>query len=333
MPGGRNRKDTHPYNQPRLGALSSPVHVPQAEDDVELLSLTAAPPHNSPVAVETPAPIVWWAVAAQGHGPVAAEESEEVLRAGPRSRYEHLNTPSKPHAYTAWVTALTCDIGIDRREQSGAQKYDKQRGKCRDTRNQVFEELDKSMRGSREETKFICRDDVKQAWSGTDSVSKALFPGKFKIEDLRRIMQDYILVLSILTFIGAHDILDRFEEHFLGEATKHRCDENLPFLDEDLDFFTDLASRGKFKASQYLFIPEEISESEFQNTQVIDPLKRLPFEHVSDAAFKGGYADVKEVTISPRYFKDNNRHSNDEVRSFPDLKFIDSLSNIAQSPK
>ena len=191
---------------------------------------------------------------------------------------------------------------------------DARRKECENARRQVYDGFEHAMK--RQDAKaltYICREDVKAAWPGKDFISKVI-PADLSSLEKDHIWQKSIVVLSILIYIGADTILERFRTYFLGPEMNSRCDDCLPFRGPQLDFIEDVVRRRDFEDRQYVFLPQEIRESAHQVTQVIDPKIRLPLEEVKEDTFIGGYGDVNEVIISRAYLIDRNDNANRQAR-------------------
>lgn len=139
---------------------------------------------------------------------------------------------------------------------------------------------------------FISKHDLDQVWA--DHSLKDCLP-KSNPDERRRIMRDFLRVLSILIHAEWIDLRLRFRPLFLRE--KGRADAHLPF--EDLSFLGNFGPT-EFFSRQHAFNPVIIQEHNKKYIQGVLPECRLPFIEEPEHMGRGGYGSVTKRVIAPR---------------------------------
>lgn len=167
--------------------------------------------------------------------------------------------------------------------------------------------------GNDSSKKFICRTRLDSIWS---EVNLQAIPGFEKYPEPERLKakQDYVLVLSILIYMGWSD-LHRFRPVFMRARLD---DKHLFFDDGQLRQWLGRAT-NTFLTCQYHFKPAIISRKPVAFKQFIDTRDRLPFTKEPVTLGSGGYGTVSLRVIAPRCFKDEvtGIGENSEVLSLP----------------
>ena len=150
---------------------------------------------------------------------------------------------------------------------------------------------------------FICDKDIESAWSD-ESIATVLHLEQYSSARFQAIRADFIKILSILVYTGAHSGLLDFHSFFnYNTPIPTLRDSDLPFHEHQLDFLEEAASRHSFYKEQFRFIPEVIRVSSTHETLVLDERRPLPFETVEKKVCIGGYGTVTRVSISAGYLK------------------------------
>jgi hypothetical protein len=104
---------------------------------------------------------------------------------------------------------------------------------------------------------YIKFQDVREAWSGYNTIQTALYPANLRPEEIEDIRDRRLNLISVLVWVEAHDVLHNFRAHFLSPEGKlfHIDDQSLPLKNEDVGFINDFFRRSSFITQQYLFIP------------------------------------------------------------------------------
>ncbi|CAN9334304.1 unnamed protein product [Alternaria alternata] len=159
---------------------------------------------------------------------------------------------------------------------------------------------------------YIRYQDIQKAWSGNDTLQR-VFQANVTLAQVKLITEDLLRFLSVLVFIRADDFLDGFPSSLFDEAGHLLYkDSSLPYRDNQVPPFEDLALCRDFFNYQFLFTPEPLFES--PTVQTIDDQRRLPFEVISKDVFGGAYGKVDKKGISPFYFNTLDNNQNHKVK-------------------
>lgn len=130
-----------------------------------------------------------------------------------------------------------------------------------DIRNHLAECLvtrgDKFPEASKEDKKAYFRiQDIKDAWSGRETIARALHPTTVSPDDAKFIQEKLLLFLSILVWMPAHKVLDQFRQYAYDSKGDILCsNDQLPLEQDDVPDFGDLASSRQFYSYQFMFKP------------------------------------------------------------------------------
>ena len=141
-----------------------------------------------------------------------------------------------------------------------------------------------------EPEKFICKPRLGRVWLDNPVKRIPAFQNYSDCE-LQTVEREFLCVLSTLIFIG-WDLL-RFRPVFLRTGLD---DSKLPFSMQQLEELR--LQRHSFFASQSIFIPAVIEQSDKAWKQTIDTNRRLPFTEKPESLGQGGYGEVTKRIIA-----------------------------------
>jgi hypothetical protein len=102
---------------------------------------------------------------------------------------------------------------------------------------------------------YIRYQDIQKAWSGNDTLQR-VFQANVTLAQVKLITEDLLRFLSVLVFIRADDFLDGFPSSLFDEAGHLLYkDSSLPYRDNQVPPFEDLALCRDFFNYQFLFTP------------------------------------------------------------------------------
>ena len=112
---------------------------------------------------------------------------------------------------------------------------------------------------------YIRYEDIKQAWSGKDTIPLVLFPAALSATEIESIQSKLLRFLSILVYLGAYDYLNDFRKNFLkSNGDLVYDDTKLPIKDREVPPIGNFLIRQRFLYEQYLFTPVCVSVPVFQ---------------------------------------------------------------------
>lgn len=202
-----------------------------------------------------------------------------------------------------------------------------------DVRSRIQEDLARHVQRSHSIGEAYIRfQDVERAWSGHQTIERALYPAELSPAEVELIRVKLLTFLSILVYIDAHDFLGDFQKNIFDvyetDGEHQYCNSKLPLKERDVPSLGNFVLRKRFLDEQYLFVPvrscffairapatylpqEVILES--ATVKHVSDQHRLPFESVSEDLFAGAYGKIDKVGISSSYFKTSEGGTFSEV--------------------
>ncbi|KAF1846866.1 kinase-like protein [Cucurbitaria berberidis CBS 394.84] len=179
---------------------------------------------------------------------------------------------------------------------------------------------------------YIRYQDIRQAWSGHDTIQHALHPVRLSPADIDSIRDRLLEYLSILVYIGADEFLDNCRDYFFDvQGNVLHDDSKLPVKEQQVPPVGSFHLRQRFFSDQFLFKPETLVESSIIKN--IDSQRRLPFEFISRDVFAGAYGKVDKMGISPFYLNTVDGNQNPHVKFVACKRFHASSSSHIDSKR
>jgi hypothetical protein len=180
--------------------------------------------------------------------------------------------------------------------------------------NQIQEKI-QQRRGQHgvSERVFISSSELKEIWYDWMRINTVL-PAISRAEQLQYIQKEMIIILSILIYRGAQQEFLHLIDTKGGKPTDSKLnDSSLPLEIDQITFFQSpsaSAYRRSFYDDQFIFLPVEIKENEYQ---VIPPRRRLPFVWKEENIGEGGFGEVSLIEVPSGYLIDQERGPNGKV--------------------
>ncbi|MCJ1440891.1 MAG: hypothetical protein MMC23_001377 [Stictis urceolatum] len=182
---------------------------------------------------------------------------------------------------------------------------------------EIREKLKKHMKRANEPSKaFICKEDLR---TEVKPYLWRLFVGEPSTEQqIADICDQSLKIVSLLVWVKAaasvsslHDVIFKSDVHGDGSPL---TDQILPLDGNDLLGYLSISKSRELLSEQWRFIPVEIQEQPSQKSKWVYKEQRLPWIEETDDCWRGGFGDVKKVTIPPGYYLTHDGDSNPEPK-------------------